>query len=120
MIHLLSKTTTGNSTGSIGSKIRGKLIAIKAVADANVTNNWDLVLAGSVTGVAILTDAAVTNNGTKWWYPRALANKVADGAAATDAFVQIPLFDEAITFTITNAGTTGVITLTAIFETDEK
>lgn len=119
MIHSVSKTTTGNSTGNIGSNLRGKLIAVKVVADANVTNNWDLVLAGATSGVPIVTNAAVANNATTWMYPRALANKVADAAAATDFFVEIPLLDEPVAFTITNAGTTGIITLTLVYDTEQ-
>lgn len=117
MIHSIQKSFTGNSTGTIGSNIRGKILAVKAAADASVTNNWDLVLAGEDNGVPILTEAAITNNGSEWFYPRALASKVADGSAATDAFVPIPLVNEGVSVTITNAGTTGIITLTVIYET---
>lgn len=119
MIHQVSKSFTGNSTGTIGSNIRGKLVAVKAVSDSNVTNNWDILLAGANSGVPILTDAAVANNATKWWYPRALANKVADGAAATDWFTEIPLLKEGVAVTITNAGTTGIITITVVYDTEQ-
>lgn len=119
MIHQVSKPTTGNSTGNIGSNLRGKLIAVKAVADSNVTNNWDLVLAGATSGIPIVTNAAVANNATTWMYPRALANKVADASAATDFFVEIPLLDEPVAFTITNAGTTGIITITLVYDTEQ-
>jgi hypothetical protein len=119
MIHSVSKTTTGNSTGNIGSNIRGKILAVKLVADANVTDNWDIALTGANTGIPILTDAAVGTNATEWFHPRALASKVADGSAATDAFVEIPVVDEPIAFAITNAGTTGIITVTVIYDTEQ-
>lgn len=119
MIHSVSKSTTGNSTGNIGSNLRGRLIAVKLVADSNVTNNWDIVLAGANSGVPIMTDAAVANNATEWTYPRALVNKVADGSAGTDAFTEIPLLDEPVAFTITNAGTTGIITITLVYDTEQ-
>lgn len=120
MIQTVSKTTTGNSTGTIGSNIRGKILAIKLTADSNVTNNWDIALVGSSTGIPIMTDAAVANNATEWSFPRALANKVADASAATDWFTEIPLVDEGVSFTITNAGTTGSITITVIYETSPR
>ena len=90
MIQAVSKTFVGNGTNIIGSNLRGKLLAVKTVADSSVTNNWDIALTGETTGIPILTDTAIGNNATEWFHPRALASKVADGSAATDAFVCIP------------------------------
>lgn len=117
MIQAVSKTFTGNTAaGEIGSVIRGRLLAVKVVADSSVTNNWDLVLSGFTSAVPILTDTAIANNATEWFYPRALASKVADGSAATDAFCEIPLFKESVRAVITNAGTTGSITITIYYD----
>jgi hypothetical protein len=119
MIQTVSKTTTGNSTGNIGSNIRGKLLAVKVTSDSNATNAFDIVLAGANSGVPILTDTTIANNSSVWWHPRALASKVADGADATDFFVEIPIQDEPVAFTITNAGTTGIITITLVYDTEQ-
>lgn len=120
MIHSVSKSFTGNSVGDIGSRIRGRVLAVKTVADSSVTNNWDIALTGGDTGIPILTDTAIANNATEWFHPRALASKVADGSAATDAFVEIPLADEPVSCTITNAGTTGIITVTVLYDTEQN
>ncbi len=119
MIHSVSKTFTGNGTNDIGSNIRGKILAVKTVADSSVTNNWDIALTGATTGIPILIDAAIANNATEWFHPRAFASQNTDGANATDAFVQIPVVNEPIQCVTTNAGTTGIITITVIYETLE-
>lgn len=118
MLQTVSKTFVGNGTNPIGSRIRGRILAVKAVSDSNVTNNWDMTLSGSVTGIPILTETTIANNDTVWWHPRALAAKQADGAAATDAFVEIPVVNEAITCLTANAGTTGTITVTVIYDSE--
>lgn len=119
MIHKVSKTFTGNGTNLIGSKIRGTILAVKTTADSNVSNNWDIALTGAETGIPILTDTAIGNNTTEWFHPRALASKVADGSAATDAFVEIPVFREAVQCVTANAGTTGEITVDIWYKTYE-
>lgn len=119
MLQTVSLTFTGNGTDYIGSRLRGKILAVKAVADANVTNSWDLTLSGETTGIPILVDASVSNNATTWWHVRQLAANGADGSAATDAFECIPVVNERITCVAANAGTTGVITVTVIYDADE-
>ena len=119
MIHTVSKSFVGNGTNNIGSNIRGLILSVKTVADSSVTNNWDIALTGATTGIPILIDAAIANNATEWFHPRALASKVADGSAATDAFVEIPIADEPIQCVTTNAGTTGTITVTVIYDTEQ-
>lgn len=119
MLQTVSKTIIGNGTNTIGTTLRGKVLAVKVVADTNVTNNFDIALTGAVTGIPILTDTTVANNATTWWFPRALVAKQADGAAATDAFAEIPLVKEAITCVVANAGTTGTITVTVIYDSED-
>lgn len=119
MIQSLSSTVTGNSTSYLGSRCTGRILAVKAVADASVSANWDLALTGETTGIAILTDITVTENTTTWWHPRALVAKVTDGSAGTDAFVEIPIYRERIKCVIANAGTTGVITVTVLYDAEE-
>jgi len=119
MIHKVSKTVAGNGTHLIGSVLRGKILAVKTVADSSITNNWDIALTGATTGIPILTDTAIANNATEWFHPRALASKVADGSAATDAFVEIPVVEEALQAVVANAGTSGEITITVIYDTEQ-
>lgn len=118
MIQSVSTSFTGNGTNYIGSRLRGKILAVKAVADSSVTNNWDLTLTGGTTGIPILIDATVANNATTWWHVRQLAANGADGSASTDAFVCIPLVNERIQCVSANAGTTGTITITVIYDAD--
>jgi len=118
MLQTVSKSFVGNGTNTIGSRLRGRILAVKVVADNAVTNNFDITLTGSVTGIPILLDASVANNATTWFHPRSLVAKEADGAAATDAFVEIPVVNEAITCLTANAGTTGTITVTVIYDSE--
>jgi hydrogenase maturation factor HypE len=119
MIHSVSKTMVGNGTYQIGSRLRGRILAVKVTSDSDVTNAFDMELTGAVTGIPILTETTIANNGTVWWHPRALVAKQADGAAATDAFAEIPVVNEAIQCVIANAGTTGTLTVTVIYDTWE-
>jgi len=116
MLQTVSETFTGNGTNYIGTRLRGTILAVKAVADSNVTNSWDLTLTGETTGIPILVDASVSNNATTWWHVRQLAADGADGGAGTDAFVCIPVVNERIQCVSANAGTTGVITVTVIYD----
>lgn len=119
MLQEVSLTFVGNGTNYIGSRIRGRILAVKAVADSNVTDLWDLTLTGERTGIPILLDETVANNATTWWHPRALVAKGADGAAATDAFTCIPVVNERIKCVSANAGATGSITVTVIYDSEQ-
>lgn len=118
MIRSVSKTFTGNGTNYIGQKLRGRILAIKVEADDNVTDNFDIALTGRTTGVPILTDATVTKNTTTWWHPRAIPAKHSDGSAFTDFGVEIPVAGEQVQCVTANAGTTGEITVTVVYDDD--
>lgn len=118
MINSVSNQITGNGTMQIGGRMRGKILAVKVTADSNVTNNFDVTLTGNTTGIPILLDASVANNATTWFHPRSLVAKESDGSAATDAFVQIPVLNEPIQCVTANAGTTGTITVTVIYDAE--
>lgn len=118
MIHSVSKTFVGNGTNNIGTRLRGKILAVSVTSDSNVTNAFDMTLTGGVTGIPILTETTIANNSTVWWHPRELASKQSDGSAATDAFVQIPVLNEPIQCVTANAGTTGTITVTVIYDAE--
>lgn len=118
MIQSVSTTFVGNGTNYLGTAIRGKILAVKAVADSAVTDNWDIALTGETTGIPILVDAAVAQTATTWWHPRQLVANGADGSPASDAFAEIPVVKERIKCVTTNAGTTGIITVTIIYDAD--
>ncbi len=118
MMMSVSLTFTGNGTNTIGSRLLGRIHAVKVVADAAVTNAFDITLSGETTAVPILVDASVDNNATTWFYPRAFPNQNTDGAAEADATEAIYVVNEAITCVTAAAGTTGVITVTVFYETE--
>jgi len=119
MIQSVAKTFTGNGTNYIGSKLRGRILAVGVEADSDVTNSFDLTLTGETTAMPILVDTTVANNATTWFHPRAFATQNTDGAASTDAFVEIPVFQERIKCVTANAGTTGEITVTVLYDSEE-
>jgi hypothetical protein len=108
---------TTNGTVYLGSQLRGRILAVKVVADNSLTDSFDIALTGETTGVPILTDASVAKNATTWWYPRAFASQNTDGVDATDAFVEIWVFNERISAVIANAGT-GVGTITVYYDSE--
>ncbi|HUS40085.1 MAG TPA: hypothetical protein VMX74_11570 [Pirellulales bacterium] len=116
MISEVSLTFVGNGTNTIGSRLRGRIHAVKVVADSSVTNSFDITLSGATTEVPILLDESVSNNTTTWFYPRAFPNQNTDGAAETDATESIYVLNEAITCVTANAGTTGTIVVTVFYE----
>ena len=114
----VSLTFVGNGTNTIGSRLLGRIHAVKVVADSNVTNAFDITLSGTTTEVPILVDESITNNTTTWFYPRAFPNQNTDGAAEADATEAIYVVNESITCVTANAGATGVITVTVFYEID--
>ncbi len=118
MIQSVTKTRTGNGTMYLGSRLRGRILAVKVVAGA-VTASSDLTITGETTGIPILIDLTVTASTTSWYHPRAFATQNTDGAAATDAFVEIPVLNERIKCVIANAGTTYDVAVTVTYDSDE-
>ena len=119
MIHSASETFAGNGTNYVGSRLRGRVHAVKVVADSSVTDNFDLTLTGETTEVPILVDATVAKTATTWFYPRVIPNKNTDGSAFTDATADIHVLNERIKVVAANAGATGVITVTVFFDSEE-
>jgi len=102
---------SGDATVYLGSCIRGRIVAIK-YEPGDIDTNADLVITGAISGVAILTKA---NCGTSdvWFYPRALANKVADGAASAITEVPVWVYQERVKVVVDQGDNakTGAITL---------
>ena len=109
-------TITGAGTDYAGSRIRGRVLAIKCVAATNA--NLTLAITGETSGIPILSVAGVTKDATTWFYPRALANHNDDGAAATDVCVKVPLLNERIKAVVSEVAT-GTTDLTIYFESDD-
>ena len=118
MICSVSHTVVGNSTEYIGSRLRGRIVAVKIVAGA-ATASWEIALTGETTEVPILTKTDMSASATTWLYPRALANKNTDGSAFTDATADIYVLNERIYCVITAAGTTASITVTVFYDSEE-
>lgn len=99
---------TGDATVYFGESIRGRVHAVK-YTKGTLDAGTDIVMTGETTGVAILTDSPAAN---EWFYPQALANKAADGAAAADAFVPIYVLSERIKLVVAQGGAAGAGTVT--------
>jgi hypothetical protein len=63
-------------------------------------------------------DITIANNSTVWWHPRAFATQNTDGVDGTDAFVEIPVFNESIKCVIANTAA-GVITVRVIYDSED-
>lgn len=104
---------SGDAVVYFGKRISGRVIAIKyEPGSSGIDTNGDLTLTGEDSGVPILTKANAGTS-TVWFYPRALANKNTDGAAATDFLVDIFVFSERIKLVVAQGGnaTSGSMTI---------
>lgn len=113
MIQSVTETITtiadGSATVYLGSKLRGRVHAIKYAA-GTLDAGTDLVITGETTGVAILTDSPAAS---EWFYPRAFPNAVTTGAAGTVATEDVHVLNERIKVVVAQGGnvTTGSITV---------
>jgi len=99
-----SGAATVHLSHGLNRKLNGFLVCIK-YTPGTIDTGADLTITGEESGIPILT---ITNAGTSvvFWYPRALINAVADGAAATNASEFIPIKDERIQVVVANGGDT--------------
>ena len=116
MIQSTTLTLTGAATGYLGTRIRGRVLAIKSAAALNAA--YTVAITGETSGIPILAAAAVSHNSVTWFHPRVLASKNTDGTAATDALVEIPICNERIKV-ITTVAATGTVTFTLYWDSDE-
>lgn len=86
----------------INRKLNGFISVIK-YTPGTIDTGADLVITGESNGIPILT---ITNAGTSdvFYYPRALANAVADAAAATASSEYIPIKDDRIKVVVAQGG----------------
>lgn len=121
---MLQQTTTaiatdgsGDATVYLGSKMRGLLLALK-YTPGSIETGADITITGETSGIPILTKE---NAGTSdvFFYPRALANAVADGAAGTNSQEYIPLAEERIKVVVANGGDSKEGSITAVWESSD-
>ena len=99
-------------THGINRKPNGFLVALK-YTPGTLATGADLTITGEDSGIPILTQAdAGTSN--VFYYPRALNNAVADGAAGTVATEFIPIKDERIKVVVAQGGNAGAGSIEAI------
>ena len=116
MIQSASVTITGAGTGYIGTRIRGRVLAIKSAAALNAA--YTVAITGETSAIPILAAAVVSHNSVTWFHPRAFASQNTDGVAATDAFVEIPVLNERVKI-VTSVAATGTVTFTLYYDSDE-
>lgn len=99
----------------INRKPNGFLVAIK-YTPGTIATGADLTITGESSGIPILTKADAGTSAV-FYYPRALNNAVADGAAASSGTELIPIKDERIKVVVANGGNGGVGSIEAILIT---
>ena len=104
----------GDVTVYLGSKLTGRVHAIQ-YTKGTLDGGTDLVITGETTEVAILTDSPAAS---EWFYPRAFANKVTDGAAFTDVSEDVVVLQERIKVVVAQGGNAGVGTIAAIVDVE--
>lgn len=89
----------------INRKPNGFLVLLK-YTPGTIATGADLTITGESSGIPILT---ITDAGTSvvFWYPRALLNAVADGAASANPSEFIPIKDERIKVVVAQGGNGG-------------
>lgn len=90
---------------SRNNNLNGFLVLLKYVP-GTIATGADLTITGETSGIPILT---ITNAGTStvFWYPRALLNAVADGAASSNPSEFVPIKDERIKVVVAQGGNGG-------------
>ena len=116
MIHKVTATITTDSSGDatvyLGSKLRGRVHAIK-YTKGSLDAGTDIVVTGETTGVAILTDSPGNN---EWFYPRAFPNQVTDGAAGTVPSEDVHVLNERIKVVVAQGGNAGTGSIEAYID----
>lgn len=107
---------SGNATvylsHGLNRKPNGFLVALK-YTPGTLATGADLTITGESSGIPIVT---ITNAGTSvvFYYPRALLNAVADGAAGSAGSEFIPIKDERIKVVVAQGGNAGAGSIEAI------
>lgn len=112
----ITTTSGGAATVYLGSTLTGRVHAIK-YAPGTIATGAGLTITGETTGVAIMTKASAGTS-TVWYYPRAFANKVTDGAAFTDVTEDVRILKERIKVVVADGGNVTTGTITAYVDTE--
>lgn len=99
----------------INRKPNGFLVVIK-YTPGTIATGADLTITGESSGIPILTKADAGTSPV-FYYPRALNNAVADGAAGSAGSELIPIKDERIKVVVAQGGNGGVGSIEAILIT---
>jgi hypothetical protein len=109
---------SGNATvylsHGLNRKLNGFLVALK-YTPGTLDTGADLTITGEDSGIPIMTKL---NAGTSavFYYPRALVNQVADGAAGASGLERIPIRDERIKVVVAQGGNTLAGSIEAILQ----
>ena len=98
----LAVNSSGACTAYTGN-IRGHVDAI-CYRPGNIDTGATVTVSGEDSAVAIITKASAGTS-TVWWYPRAVANAVTNGAAGSTYDCPVPVFRERIKVVIASGGT---------------
>jgi len=103
-------------THGISRKPNGFLVCLK-YTPGTLDTGADLTVTGESSGIPILTKANA-GTGVVFFYPRAIVNQVADGAAGASGTEFIPIKDERIKVVIAQGGNAKSGSIEAILRTD--
>lgn len=103
-------------THGINRKPHGQLLVLK-YTPGTLDTGADLTVTGETSGIPILT-ASNVGTAVKFYYPRALVNQVADGAAGASGTEMIPIRDERIKVVVAQGGNVTAGSIEAILRTD--
>jgi len=118
MIQSVTKSRTGDGTMYLGTRMRGRILAVKVVAGA-VTASFVLTMTGETTEIPVLTDLSATESATTWYYPRAFVCDNTSGVQSEWGTAEIPVLNERIKCVIADAGTAADVAVTVIYDSDD-
>ncbi len=108
---------SGAATAYAGSGIRGRVLAIK-YEPTSIATGATIVLSGETTAVAVLTKASAGTS-TVWYYPLAITNQAADGAASSISEEPVWLYKERLKIVVSSGGDTKTGTVTVYCDEEQ-
>lgn len=100
----ITTDASGDATVYLGSRIRGRIVAIKYLP-GTIATGATLTFTGETSAQPVLTKASAGTSNV-WYYPVAACNKVADGAASTLTEVPVWLYCERLKLVVSSGGNT--------------
>jgi len=99
-----SQNATVYLSHGLSRKLNGFLVALK-YTPGTIATGAVLTITGETSGIPIMIKTGAGTS-TVFYYPRALLNQVADGAAGASGTESIPIKDERIKVVVTSGGVT--------------